>query len=135
MVLAAKLNHSGPPLKPTTSSTKMSSKPIANELLALSPTSNSALLLVNGPETDNTLRLPLQTLISAVGMISAPLLKHTSSLSKLRCLLHRPCMLFVNRTVPSTNGIRNGLRTPIVPEQTIKQRCLPSVAIFTHLCT
>src|SRR6267154_1933836 len=135
MVLAAKPNHFGLPSKPTTSSTKMSSKPIANASRVLSPISNSALLPENGPETDNKPRLPLQTLILAVGMISAPLLKHTSSLSKLRCLLHRPCTLFANRTVPSTNGIRNGSRTPIVPEQTIKQRCLPSAAISTHPCT
>src|SRR5882762_7838215 len=135
MVLAAKPNHFGLPSKHTTSSTKMSSKPIANVLLVLSPISNSVLLPANGPETDNKPRLPLQTLILAVGMISVPLLKHTSSPSKQRCLLHRPCTLFASRTVPSTNGIRNGLHTPIAPEQTIKQRCLLSVAIFTHPCT
>src|SRR5712672_1718234 len=68
-------------------------------------------------------------------MTSALLSKHTSSLSNPRCLPHKPCILFASITVLSTNGIRNASHMPIAPEQTSKQRYLPSVAISIPLCT
>src|SRR5712672_4245595 len=68
-------------------------------------------------------------------MISAPPSRHTSSPSKHRCLLRKPCIPFARETNRFMNGIRNGSYTPIAPEQTSKPRYSPSVAISIPLCT
>src|SRR5712672_3129325 len=132
---AARLNLFGPLSKPITSSTKTSSRLTANASLVLSLISNLAPLPVNGPETDNKPPLLSNAPTSAVGMISAPPSRHTSSPSKHRCLPRKPCILFARETDLSMNGIRNGSHTPIAPEQTSKRRYSPSVAISIPLCT
>src|SRR5712672_282513 len=132
---AARLNLFGPLSKPITSSTKMSSRLTANTSLVLSLISNLAPLPVNGPETDNRPPLLSNAPTSAVGMISAPPSKHTSSLSNHRCLPRKPCIPFARETDRFMNGIRNGSHMPIAPEQTSKPRYSPSVAISIPLCT